>query len=470
MPKSKTTEQFIIDAYCKHGDKYNYKLIEYKNNKIKVKIICHKHGIFDQRPNAHLRGQGCKKCVIDSQRMHIDEFIKKSKLVHGEKYDYSLVKYKNWKSKIKIICPEHGVFEQQRNNHLRGDGCPKCSGVFKPNTNEYISSAIEVHNGKYEYNLVEYKKSHTKIKIICPIHGVFEQLATNHIQGQGCPKCASHISKAELELQEWLKRYIDIETNNRSLISPYELDIIIPSHKIAIEYNGLYWHGEQQGKGSKYHLNKYLACKEKGYRLIQIWENEWLFKQDIVKSILINALGKTPYKIHGRKCRIVEISPSVARPFYNDNHIQGFNGGRHIGLRYEDELVSLMTIRKDGELCRFVNKKYHNVYGAFSKLLKAFINEGYSSIYTFADLRWFTGNVYSMNGFEYVYTIKPGYTYFKDMIIYHRRHFQKKQIEHKYNKGELSYFNPDETEYINMLANGYDRIWDCGKIKFEYQH
>jgi hypothetical protein len=124
-----------------------------------------------------------------------------------------------------------------------------------------------------------------------------------------------------------------------------------------------------------------------------------------------------------------------------------------------------MTIDKRGELQRFVSKKYTQVYGAFSKLLKAF---DLDYIYTFADLRIFAGNVYTMNGFKYLYTTQPNYYYFKKMNVYHRRHFQKKNIEQLYKKKELKYYNPNETEYINMVKNGYDRIWDCGKVKYEY--
>jgi len=470
-------KHFIQKAEKIHGDRYDYSLVKYKNNKTKVKIICPVHGVFEQTPGNHINLKHiCPKCSYEtrneSKKLTTEQFIEKAKTVHGDKYDYSLVKYKNARTKVKIICTDHGVFEQIPNSHLKNHGCPKCkykklSSLNIDNNDLFVKKSNTIHNNKYDYSLVEYKTTWDKVKIICPVHGVFEQTPNAHIQGQGCPKCACIISKQETELQSFISS-LDIECifNDRQLITPYELDIVIPSYNIAIEYNGLYWHGEQQGKGSKYHLNKYNLCKEKGYRLIQIWENEWLFKQDIVKSILINALGKTPHKIHGRKCRIIEVKPKEARSFYNENHIQGFKGGRHIGLKYNDKLVSLMTIDSRGELQRFVNKKYHNVYGAFSKLLKSFINEGYNSIYTFADLRWFTGNVYEKNGFEYVYHVKPRYNWFKDLDIYHRRYFQKKNIERYYNKGELSYFNPDKTEYQNMLANGYDRIWDCGKIKF----
>jgi len=475
MPKKLTTEEFIEKAKAVHSDKYDYSLVEYKNAKTKVKIICPVHGIFEQIPDNHLSNKKCLKCAIidikEKQRHTTEEFIEKAKIIHKDFYDYSLVEYKNNRTKVKIICPIHGIFEQNPKHHLNGQGCPECRYIKSGNKKkltieEFIERSNNIHDNKYDYSLAEYKNIKTKVKIICPVHGVFEQEADSHQRGNGCPKCASHISRQETEVQDFIKSLdIDVICNDRSLISPYELDIVIPFYKLAIEYNGLYWHSEQQGKDQYYHLNKYNQCKENGYRLISIREDEWLFKQDIVKSIICSALGIYKRRIGARQCRVMNIKPKEARNFYNDNHIQGFQGGKHLGLIYENELVSLLTIRSDGELCRFVTKKYMQVYGAFSKLLKAF-NLDY--IYTFADLRYFTGNVYSMNGFKYIHDVKPRYNYIKKYDIYHRRHFQKKNIEHKYNKGELSYYNPNETEYVNMVKNGYDRIWDCGKIKYEY--
>ena len=244
------------------------------------------------------------------------------------------------------------------------------------------------------------------------------------------------------------------------LIHPLELDIVIPSKKIAIEYNGLYWHSEQQGKDINYHLNKFNLCKDKGYRLIQIWENEWLMKKDIVKSIILNSIGKHTTKIHGRKCEVMVVTPKEARPFYDNNHIQGFKGGEHHGLYYKGKLVSMLTIDKNGELQRFVNKINTIVHGAFSKLLKSFDDK---ELYTFADLRYFTGGVYESNGFKYEHTVPPRYWYFKNNTkVYHRRTFQKSKLSSK-----LKNFDDNITGNNNMINNGYHRIWDCGNLKFK---
>jgi Zn finger protein HypA/HybF involved in hydrogenase expression len=475
-----TTRDFIERSRNIHGDKYDYSLVEYKNNSTKVKIICPIHGPFEQSPNHHLRGQGCKQCgnisAHTKQRKSTEQFIIDAYCKHGDMYNYSLVDYKNRYTNIKIICHEHGVFEQQPNNHLSGNGCPKCGSIQSSIKQRFknidiINKCKTIHQNKYDYSLVKYDDIKSKAIIICPIHGPFEQRMDNHIYKQyGCPKCASHISRQEIELQDFIKSLdINVICNDRSLINPLELDIVIPSHRLAIEYNGLYWHSETMGKDKQYHLNKHLQCKENDYRLITIWENEWLLKQDIVKSFIKASLSLYDVSIGARQCVIKDVNASDARTFYDNNHLQGFQSGVHHGLYHNNELVSLMTIKKykDGYMLeRFVNKTHHKIYGSFSKLLKSFDLDG--DVYTFADVRHFTGGVYEKTGFIKMYTTKPNYWYFKNSMIniYHRRHFQKKYIEKLYKQGELKYYNPDETEYINMVKNGYHRIWDCGNIKF----
>jgi len=135
MSKRLTTKQFIDRAKKVHGNKYDYSLVQYKNTKTKVKIICPVYGIFEQTPHAHLQGQNCYKCGIiiknNKLRKSTEQFIIDAKEVHGNKYNYSLVQYKNWSIKVKIICPEHGIFEQTPSNHLQGNGCPKCGNEYK---------------------------------------------------------------------------------------------------------------------------------------------------------------------------------------------------------------------------------------------------------------------------------------------------------------------------------------------------
>jgi very-short-patch-repair endonuclease/Zn ribbon nucleic-acid-binding protein len=200
-----TTEQFIEKAKEIHNNKYDYSLVEYINNKTKIKIICPKHGIFEQKPKNHLSGYNCIKCGYKFTTK--EKFIEQAKKIHGNKYDYSKIEYKNISNKIKIICPIHGEFEQIPSIHiLKKSGCPKCYGNKKLTNSEIIESFSKIHHDKYDYSLVKYINSKTKIKIICPIHGEFEQTPDSH-KSHGCSKCSKIYS------EDFIKKSIDIHKN-----------------------------------------------------------------------------------------------------------------------------------------------------------------------------------------------------------------------------------------------------------------
>lgn len=198
MPKIITTEDVINISKIRHGDKYDYSLVDYINAKTKIKIICPKHGVFEQIPYDHMYENGCRKCGRDKcseeRRYNNSIFIEKAKSIHGNKYDYSLVDYKKSNTKVKIICHTHGVFEQTPNTHLSGSGCNKCAHISKGlksriKKEDFIKKCKIIHKNKYEYSLVIYINSDANIDIICPYHGVFSQRAIKHKKGQGCPKC-----------------------------------------------------------------------------------------------------------------------------------------------------------------------------------------------------------------------------------------------------------------------------------------
>lgn len=189
-----TTEEFIKKANKINGDRYDYSLVNYKNSKTRIKIICKIHGIFEQKPHSHLEGHNCKKCNIDYQRNNINELIIKANEIHNNKYDYSLVNYENKKKPVEIICPIHGVFKQSMDNHLDNKGCKLCGygkiKNIKTKTNtQFINESIKVHGNKYDYSLCNYVNSYLNVEIICPIHGIFKQRPIVHLKGCECPKC-----------------------------------------------------------------------------------------------------------------------------------------------------------------------------------------------------------------------------------------------------------------------------------------
>ena len=213
MGKKLTREKFIEKAKKVHGDKFDYSLVEYKTDKIKVKIICLIHGIFEQSPNVHYN-HGCPDCANDSRKDTTENFIKKSKEIHGDKFDYSLVDYKNIRIKIKLICPTHGIFEQSPESNLKGNGCMKCSGNEKLTTKLFIEKSKKIHGDKFDYSLINYIDAITKVKIICPIHGIFEQRANSHY-AHGCNKCECEIrgKKRRLKQDDLIKDFIKMHVD-----------------------------------------------------------------------------------------------------------------------------------------------------------------------------------------------------------------------------------------------------------------
>ncbi len=483
--KKLTTEEFIEKAKKIHGSKYDYSKTYYLGNKVKIKIICPKHGEFQQIAGNHISKKcNCPKCK-NTAKMNTESFIKKAQQIHQNKYDYSKVVYKKSSEKVEIICPEHGVFWQRPTNHLCERGCQKCANrtiekKLKKTTRQFVDECVLKFGNVYDYRLVNYNGNKNKVKVICPEHGVFEQFPGNHIKGyNGCPKCNNNgVSKMEKEIVECIKGLgLGVEENNTTVLGGKELDIYIPEKQIAIEFNGLYWHSDLF-KEDKYHLKKLEECEAKGIKLIQIFEDEWLNKQEIVKSRLRNILGKIENKIYARNCVVKELDSKTVTKFLNENHLQGSVGSKiKLGLFYNEELVSIMTfgnLRKNlgqkskddtFELLRFCNKLNVNIIGGASKLFKYFTsNYSCVSVISYADRRWGNGELYNTLGFKYIHNSQPNYFYVKNGEV-------KREARFKYRKDILvsEGFDKNKTEKQIMIDRNYFRIYDCGAMKFMYE-
>ncbi len=238
--KKLTTDEFIECARKVHGDKYDYSKVEYNGVHTKVCIICPEHGEFWMSPSAHISlKQGCKYC--SGKQLTREGFIKKSKEIHGDKYDYSKVEYVNNKTKVCIVCPIHGEFWQQPGRHILGQGCPKCANEYSPTTEEWIKKAQAVHGDRYNYSKTVYTNTTTKVCVICPKHGEFWAYPNNHLHGNGCPNCRKskleniigfYLMKNGIEFTfnkkfEWLK--------NKKKLS---LDFYLPEYNVGIECQG----------------------------------------------------------------------------------------------------------------------------------------------------------------------------------------------------------------------------------------
>ena len=485
--KRSSKEHFIEKAKEVHGDKYDYSKVKYVNNHTEVRIICPEHGEFWQKPYVHLKGSGCHKCSLNKRKSIFsdgrEKFIEKAKKVHNDKYDYSKVNYVNARTKVCIICPEHGEFWQEPFAHIVSKyGCPKC-GKKAASTNEalstedFIEKAKQIHGGKYDYSEAQYKASKSLIKIICPKHGEFWQTPDSHLHGSGCQRCSNVKSSGEEEIFSILKgAYNDeIETRDRSVIKPYELDILIPKLNIAIEYNGLKWHSEEFQKDKYYHLKKMEMCKEKNIKLISIFEDEWLHKKDIVinKILHITNLIQNKKKIYARKCKISLIDKKVAENFLEKYHIQGKSSSTlNYGCFYDETIVGVMSFKKtnnenEWELTRFATNYDYICCGVGGKLFKTFVNDKKPKLVkSFADRRWTfseNDNFYTKIGFKLSDILKPDYRYVVGNQRVHKFNFRKQILHRKY-KFPLSMTEKEMVEKMKIY-----KIWDCGLLKYVWK-
>jgi hypothetical protein len=289
-----------------------------------------------------------------------------------------------------------------------------------------------------------------------------------------CTECypiSDQKSIKEKELTNWIESLNIEQLTNRSILEGKELDIYIHKHNLAIEFNGLYWHSENF-RDKNYHLDKSLQCQEKDIHLMHIWEDEWVYKQEIVKSIILNKLNKIENKIFARKCVVKEVKDSkLVRQFLDTNHIQGYSQSSiKLGLYYNDKLVSLMTFgyrhtnrKKEFELIRFCNRLNTNVIGASSKLFKYFLNNySKNNILSYSDFRLFDGKMYETLGFEKIHLSKPDYFWCKNLERKHRFTFNKQKLI-------KDGYDPNKTEVEIMHERGYSRIWGCGQVRWEYK-
>jgi len=193
MAKKLTQEEWVAKAKIIHNNRYDYSKTKYIHSKTRVTIICSIHGEFSQIPNQHLFGYGCKKCAENSRRKSHEGYIKKAKEVHNNRYEYIPGSYRGGVHKVKVICPVHGEFSVRAKDHIGKlkTGCRKCAvNDLRYTTASFINKAIKKHGNVYDYSDTIYIQSDSKVTIRCKIHGNFRQMATDHIQGVGCPTCA----------------------------------------------------------------------------------------------------------------------------------------------------------------------------------------------------------------------------------------------------------------------------------------
>lgn len=450
----------------------------------KVIVVCPEHGEYEVLIRTLLSGGGnCIACCNRKNEKEFiekrDEFLKKEKEIYQDKFSFSIEDYKGWSKTMPFTCNDCGYTTRRTPmiHVIHGfRNCPKCAakeyGAKNRKSNEqFIAESKELFPGEFGYDKCHYTLSDVNVTLKCNKCGKYFEVAPNtHLsKHQGCPYHYRNRSKAEDEIIELIKNiggnpYLGY----RELLEDrYELDIYDPERKIAIEYDGVFWHNENS-KPKNYHLSKTVECESKGIKLLHIFEDEWKnkTKRDIWCSILKNLYGKSETKIYARKCEIKEVDKQECYIFLEENHLQGKSlSDIRLGLYYEGVLVEVMTLKKikrsenDYELSRFCSKKYTLVIGGVGKLLKSFIKRYKpNSIISFADRRWCNGGIYEALGFVLKKKTPPNYYYVVKDKRKKRCNFRKNILVKKYNCPQ----NMSEHDFCK--SKEWYRIYDCGEL------
>lgn len=371
----------------------------------------------------------------------------------------------------------------------------KTLGTDNPNKNKAVlSKRINTYKQNHILTIIEDNKN------MAPLFNVQEYKSSDYFLKWKCKECNQEFSakpsravicptcfpKNRSKLQNSLLNDIRCFYKNniftdikKPLDNKFEIDIFLSDINLGIEVNGNYWHSELKGSNKNYHINKSNFAKSKEIKLLNFFEDEVLFKRDIVLSMIKSNLNMSEHRIFARKCAIKEISKKESEIFLNANHIQGLtnrnaSGFISYGLYLDNDLLCCGAFCKprfnknfEWELLRFATKLDYNVAGGFSKILSKFISDmNPKNLLSYADKRYSVGNVYLKNGFTFLQTTAPNYFYLHKndyLTRINRMKFQKHKLEK-----QLQIFDPNLTEWENMQNNHYDRIWDCGTDVFIY--
>ncbi len=451
-------------------------------------LVCDTHGPFETHFNQMMgtkalgSGIACPKCSIAARgkkiRVDEEELLRRLNEASPE-YSFLVTENTTTQGQVDYLCPDHGEKSGKVSDLLRGIKCPECAalnrraGIIEVRGVSQVQNVLDVfaaHEGRVIPHLATIKGTHEFSTFTCVKHGTFKTMLYAVKAGKGCPRCSHRISKAEIEINKWIKEQgIDTVIQCKETLEQGEVDIMIPSHSVAIEFCGTYWHSEEKAGRGK-HLRKLKDAGQAGVRLLTIFEDEWTYKKDIAKRAIQSILGIAPEKIGARSTTMAKVDWAEVAPVYDEFHLQGAGSpcGENYGLYHAGQLVAAMSFKvdrfgdRDFELVRYVSKV--RVVGGFSKLVGAFRKNhaAGTTLVSYCDLRWFMGDSYEAAGFHYAGASSPGYWWCKGRHRYSRMMFQKHKL-----KGKLANFDPDKTEDENMKAHGFWKIWDCGMSKWE---
>ena len=472
MPAKLTQEKFLEKARAVHGDRYDYSKVVYTHSMKPVTIICKKHGEFQQPAYSHIRGDGCRKCGYEEagekRSNGMDEFLRRAKEKFGNKFDYSKVLMVKQADIVTITCPKHGDFVSSAYNFIVSEhGCQECakdaigawSTKLKTKTQEEaIADFVKVHGDEYDYTKTIYKGSSNFVTITCKKHGDFTILATSHLSGYGCRKCkrSKNVSNGEDSLAEFLEGYATVVRNTRKFVKPYEVDILLPNNRLAVEYCGHYWHSDRFKRfhDAYKHRNKLLACRRVGVNLITLFENEWLERRPSVENFLTNKIFRSPIPLNRVEVNTIEgialINEYGLLPATNNQTLVGIHHPATVeALEF---MVTGTTVNIIQYVPRFKASK-ENLEMMLDKLVET---TKARTIEVIIDLRWFTGNLWRKCGFSLIEEIPPSAYYVKSM-----KRLDPRSIDPLTFDG----YSLSQTLGENMKRLRWAKVYDCGKLR-----
>lgn len=404
---------------------------------------------------------GCKQCNKLTEEVVVKRLMER---------DIKLVsKYVSLDSEITVQCKSgHEWSPTARDILYKKSGCAKCISKLSKLSNEEIDIRLVARNIKRIEDWSEQVDG--KLGFICDNGHTFRAIPTNVLNNDtGCPHCKPKISSQE-DLVVSILGNENVTRSCREVIPPLELDICLPDKLMAIEVNGRHWHSETFGKDAGYHIGKTKQCLDKGVTLLHFWDDEIDKKFPIVSSMISSKIGKT-IKLSARKLDICRVDSVEAKLFLNSNHLQGSaKASVNIGLFDDNGLVQIMTFSKprfgtkaEWEIVRIASKLGYTIVGGASKILNNFKRlYNPTSIMSYADLRYSTGDVYKILGFTFSHNSKPNYFYTRSAKNISRYQAQK----HKLPKLLGEKFDQSKSETENMLASGYNKVYDCGNAVY----
>lgn len=442
----KKIKETSLNKYGKEHHLKNYDILQkQKNTNIKkwgVENISQLDEVKNKKVATSLNNYGVKYIFLDKKFK--DNLIKNNLEKYGVKY---IFQSNEIQKKIKeTSLNKYGVDNPSKNNTIK-------EKIKKSNINTSHKKILESNK-----NIINIDSDNRVFNMYCNTCNknfdigyalFYKRRETNTCICTICNEIDKYQSGLEIQLQLFIKENYKGSIISNFKLNEKEINIYLPDLNLGFEFNGLYWHSELH-KPKNYHLDKTKLCENNNIQLIHIWEDDWIYKQDIVKSMILNKLNLNKNRIYGRKCIIKEVADNnIIRNFLNENHIQGYTGSNiKLGLFFKNKLVSLMTFKRNSngyELNRFCNLLNTTVIGSGSKLLNYFIKNYSTKIITFSNNSYSNGNIYLKLNFKKIYELKPDYHYVINNIRIHKFNLRNKNTDNIF------------------------RIYDAGKIKYIYE-